>query len=156
MNCSMPGFSFHHYIPQFAQTHVHWVRDAIQPSHPLSSRSPLALNFSLASGSFPMNQLCTSSGQSIGASASASVLLMNIQSWFPLGLTCLISLLSKGLSRVYSSTIVRKCQLFGAQRFLWSNLHIHTWLQEKPQLWIYRPLLAKWYLCFLINCLGLS
>ena len=153
MNCSMLGFSVLQYLPEFAQTPVHCISDAIQPSHPLLSPSPQSFP---ASGSFTMSQLFASGGQSIRASASASVLLMNIQSWFPLGLTCLISLLSKGLSRVYSSTIVRKCQFFGAQRFLWSNLHIHTWLQEKPQLWIYRPLLAKWYLCFLINCLGLS
>ena len=67
----------------------------------------------------------------IGASASATVFPMNIQGWFPLGLTGLISLLSKHLLRVFSSTIVRKHQFFGAQPFLWSNFHIHTWLLEK-------------------------
>ena len=84
-----------------------------------------------ASGSFPINQFFTSGGQSIGASASASVLLMNIQNWFPLGLTGLISLQSKDLSRVFSNTTVRKHQFFSAQLCLWSNSHIHTWLLEK-------------------------
>ena len=79
-----------------------------------------------ASGSFPMNQLFSSGGQSVGASASATVLPMNIQGWLPLGLTGLISQLSKGLSGVFSSTIVWKQQFFGAQLSLWSNSHIYT------------------------------
>ena len=83
-----------------------------------------------ASGSFQMSQFFASGGQSIGASASASVLPMNIQGWFPLGLPDLISLQSKGLSRVFSNTIVQKHQFFGAQPSLWSNTHIHTWPQE--------------------------
>ena len=70
--------------------------------------------------------------QSIWASASVSVLPMNIQGWFPLGLTSLISLLSKGLSRVFSNTTVWKCQLFSTHYSLWSNSHIRTWLLEKP------------------------
>ena len=74
---------------------------------------------------------------------------MNIQDWFPLELTNLISLQSKGLSRVLSNTTVRKHQFFGAQSSLWSNSHIHTWLLEKLQLWLYGPLSAKWCLCFL-------
>ena len=78
-----------------------------------------------ASGSFPLSRLFTSGGLSIGASASASVLQMNIQDLSPLGLTGLISLLSKGISRVFSSTSVQKHQFFGAQP-LWSNSHIHT------------------------------
>ena len=84
-----------------------------------------------APGSFLMSQLFTSGGQSIGASASASVLPMNIHSWFPSGLTGLISLLFKGLSWVFSSTTVRKHQFFSAQSSLWSNSHTHTWLLEK-------------------------
>ena len=83
------------------------------------------------SGSFPMNWLFTSDGQRIGPSASATVLPMNIQSWFPLGLTDLISLQSKGLSRVISNTTVRKHQFFSAQPSLWSSFHIHKWLLEK-------------------------
>ena len=73
---------------------------------------------------FPMSRFFASGGQSIGASASASVLLMNIQGWFPLGLTGLIFLKSKGLSRVFSSTTIQKHQFFSAQPFLWSNSHI--------------------------------
>ena len=85
-----------------------------------------------------------------------SVLPMNIQGWFPLGLTSLISLLSKGLSRVFFDTTVQKHHFFSTQPSLWSNSHIHTRLLEKPQFWPYRSLSAKWYLCFLIHCLGLS
>ena len=96
-----------------------------------------------ASGSFPVSWLFASDSQSIGVSASASVLPVNIQGWFPLGLTGLISLLSKGLSEVCSSTTVRKHQFFIAQAFLLSRSHVCTWLLEKPSLWLYRPLLAK-------------
>ena len=83
-----------------------------------------------ASGSFPVSQLFMSGGQSIGASASALVLPMKFQGWFPLGLTDLTSLLLKGLSRVFSTT-AQKHQFFGTQSFLWSNSHIGTWLLEK-------------------------
>ena len=85
-----------------------------------------------ASGSFLMSQLFASGGQSIGVSASSSVLPMNIQDWFTLVLTGLISLLSKGLSRVFSNTTVQKHQLFSALPSSWSNSHIYTWLLEKP------------------------
>ena len=81
-----------------------------------------------ASGSFPKNQFFTSGGQSTGLSASASVLPMNVQDWFPLGWTDWIS----WLSRVFSNTTVQKHQFFGAQLSLESNIHIHTWLLEKP------------------------
>ena len=85
-----------------------------------------------ASGSFPMSWLFASGGQSLGASVSASVLPMNIQDWFPLRLTGLNSLQSKGLSRVFSNTTVQKHNFFGAQLSLWSNSQVHTWLLEKP------------------------
>ena len=104
MNCSISVFHLFHYLLEFAQTHVHWADDA----HPTISSSVTPFSFCpqsfSASGSFPMSQLFASGGQSIGA--SAPVLPMNIQGWFPLGLTGLISLLSKGLSRVFSSTTV--------------------------------------------------
>ena len=87
-----------------------------------------------ASGSFPMSQFFASGGQSIRASASASVLPMNIRDWFPLGLTVWISLQSKGLSRVFFNTTVQKHQFFGTQLSLWSNSDIHTWLLEKPNI----------------------
>ena len=85
-----------------------------------------------ASGSFPRSWLFVSGGQSVGASASASVLLVIIQGWFPLGLTVLISLQSKGFSRVFSSNTVQKHQFFDAQPSLWSNSHIYSWQLEKP------------------------
>ena len=85
-----------------------------------------------------------------------SVLPMNIQGWFPLEWTGWISLLSKGLWRVFSNTTVWKHQFFGAQPSSWSNSHIHTWLLEKPQLWLYVPLSAKWCLCFLIYSFNLK
>ena len=84
------------------------------------------------SGSFQMSWLFTSGGQSIGVSASTSVLPMNIQSWFPWLLTGLLSLQSKGLSRVVSNTTMWKHQFFSAQPSLWSNSLIHTWLLDKP------------------------
>ena len=132
MDCSTPGFPIHHQLPEFTQTHVHQVSDAIQPSHPLLSPFSSSLQSFPALGSFPMNQFFTSGGQSIGVSASASVLPMNIQDWFPLGLTGWIFLQSKGLSRVFSNTAVQKHQFFNTQLSLWSNSHIHTWLLEKP------------------------
>ena len=85
-----------------------------------------------ASESFPVSQFFASGGQNIGASASASDLLMNIQDWFPLGLTDLISLKSKELSRAFSNTTTQKHQFFCVQPSLWFNSHIHTWPQEKP------------------------
>ena len=89
MDYSTPGLPVLHHLPEFAQTHVYWFSDAIQPSHPLSSPSPYLQSFP-ASGSFPVSQFFASDGQSIGASASASVLTINIQGWLPLGLTGLL------------------------------------------------------------------
>ena len=85
-----------------------------------------------ASGSFPMSQFFNSGGQTIGVSAWVSILPMNIQDWFPLEFTGLISSQSKGLSRVFSNTTVQKHQFFSPQLSLWSSSHIHTWLLEKP------------------------
>ena len=141
------------YLPEFAQTHVHWVSDGIQPSHPVTHFSSCPQSFPV-SGTFPMSQLFTSGGQSIGV--SATILLVKIHGWFPLGLTDLIFLLSKGLSSVFSSTIFQKHQFLGAQSSLWSKSHICSWPLEKPWLWRYKLLLAKWCLCFLICYLGLS
>ena len=103
--------------------------------HPTISSSVLPFSSCLqsfpASGSFPVSRFFRSGGQSTGASASASVLPMNIQGWFPLQLTCLISFQSKGLSRVFSNTTVQKHQFFSAQPSSQSNSHTHTWLLEK-------------------------
>ena len=118
--------SYHHQLPESTQTHVHWVGDAIQPSHPLSSPLPPAPDLCQHQGSFQMSQLFILGGQSIGVSALTSVLPMNIQDWFPLGRTIRISLQSKGLSRVFSSTTLQKHQFFGAQPSLRSNSHIRT------------------------------
>ena len=129
---------------------LYWLYLAGQASPPLSPRvcsdscplskwgyltiSSSATHFSFclrslpASGSFPASQLFASGGQSIGASSSASVLPMNVQGWFPLGLT---SLQSKGLSRVFSSTTIWKHQFFSAQPSLWSNSHICIWLLKE-------------------------
>ena len=131
MDCNTPGFHVHHQLPRSAQTHVHWLSDAIQASHPVIPFSSCLQSFP-ASGSFPVSQFFASGGQSIGDSASVLVLPMNIQDWFPLGWTGWISLQSKGLSRVCSNTTVQKHQFFSAQLSLWSNSHILTWLLEKP------------------------
>ena len=120
----------HHQLPEFTQTHVYWVIDAIQPSHPLSSPSPPTLNFSQHQGLSPMSRFFVSGGQSIGVSASASVLPMNTQDW--LRLTGCISMQSKRLSRVFPNTTDLKHQFSDAQPSLWSNYHIHTWLLENP------------------------
>ena len=106
-----------------------WCNPAISSSVVPFSSCPQSFP---TSGFFQMSHFFTSGGQSTGVSASASVLQMNIQNWFPLGWTGWISLKSKGLSRVFSNTTVQKHQFFGAQSFSQSNSHIHTWTQEKP------------------------
>ena len=131
MDCSTPSFPVHHQLPEFTQTHVHWVSAAIQPSHPLSSPSTPALNLS-RSRSSQTSQVFASGGQSIGASASTRVLPMNTQDWFPLGWTGWFSLQSKRLSRIFSNTTVQNHQCFSAQLSLSSTSHIHTWLLEEP------------------------
>ena len=125
MDCSIPGFSVLYYLLEFAKNScpLSWW------CHPTTSSSITPFSFCPqffpVSGSFPMSRFFTAGGQSTGA--SASVLPTNIQDWFPLGLIGLISLLSKGLSKVFPSTI-QKQRFFGAQPSLWSNSHIHIWL----------------------------
>ena len=112
MDCSTPGFPVLDHLLDLAQTHVHWVSNAISSSViPFSS----CLQPFPASGSIPVRRLFKSGGQSIGASASASVLPVNMQDWFPLGLTDLVALQSQGLSRVFSNNSVRKHQILGTQ-----------------------------------------
>ena len=131
MNRSTPSLPALHCLPKFAQIYIHWVGEDIQPfSSSVTPFSSCPQSFP-ASGSFPTNQLFASGGQSIEASASASVLPMIIQGWFPLEFTGLISLQSKGLSRVISTTTAEKYQFFGAQPSLWSNSHICTWVTGK-------------------------
>ena len=133
MGCRMPCFPVHQQLLALVQTHVLWDGDGIQPSHPLLSPSPPAFNLFQRRGLF---QLVISSHQVAKVLEhklhSMLVLSMNIQGWFPLRLTHLTSLQSKGLSRFFSSTTVQKHQFFGIQLSLWSNSHIHTWLLEKP------------------------
>ena len=108
MDCSTPGFPVHHQFLKLAQTHVHWVGDAFQPSQPLLSPSPPALNLSRHQGLFQwISSLHQVTKLQSGVAVSGSVLPVNIQDWFPLGWTALISLQSKGLSRVFSNTTVQ-------------------------------------------------
>ena len=127
MNCSMPGLPV--LTISLSLLKLTCI-ESVMPSNHLILCGPISFcppSFP-ASGSFPVSKLFASRDQSTRPSASASVLPINIQGWFSLGLTGLISLLSKGLSRVFSSTTVWKHLFFGAQPSLWSNFHIHTWL----------------------------
>ena len=129
MDCSTQGFPVFHYLPEFAQTHVHRVGDAIQPSHPLLPPSPPA-------PSFPSIRVFSNESSlhirwpkhwsfSISPSSEYSGSISS-------RINCLISLLSKELSGVFSSTTIQKHQFFSAQPSLWANSHIGTWLLEKP------------------------
>ena len=126
MDCSTRGFPVHHQLLEVAQTHVHWVGDAIQPSHPLSAPCPPSFNLSQLQGLF---QWVSSSHQ---VAKVASVLPMSIQNWFLSGLTGLIPLQYEQLSRVFFNTTVQKHKFFSTQSFLLSSSHTHTWLLEKP------------------------
>ena len=119
MNHSTPGLPVHQQLLEYTQTKVHWVDDAIQPSHPLSSPSP-ALTLSPHQGLFKWD---SSSHQLL-----ASILPMNNDNWSPLGWTGWISLQSRGFSRVFSNTTIQKHQFLEAQLSLQSNSHIHPWL----------------------------
>ena len=132
MNHSMPSLPVHHQLSGVYSNSCPsswWCHPTISSSVVPFSSCPQSLP---ASGSFPVSQLFTRGGQSIGLSASASVLPMNTQDWSPWGWTGWISLQSKGLSRVFSNTTVQKHQFFGAQLSSQSNSHIHTWLLDKP------------------------
>ena len=131
MGCNMPGFPVHHQLPEPTQLKS---IESVMPSNHLMLCHSLLLHLQSfpVSGSFPINQFFASGGQSIGLSASALELPMNIQDWFPLGWAGWIFLQSKGLSRVFSNTTVQTYQFFRTQLSLQSNSHIHTWLLEKP------------------------
>ena len=128
MDCSTPSLSVPHDLPKFAQFPVHQTDDAIELSNPLLPPSPLALRLSQHQGFYQR----VGSSHCVGSAASALVLPMNIQDWFPLGFTDLFSFLSRGLSRVFSSTTVRKHHIFGTQPFLWFNSYNCIWLLKKP------------------------
>ena len=153
MNGSTPGLPVHHQLLEFTQTHVHWVGDAIQPSHPLSSPSP-TLNLSQHQGLF---QWVGSSCQMVKVlelklhirpSNQYSGLISFRIDWFDL-------LAIRGTLKSLLKHQIQKHQFFVCQP-LWSNTHICAWELEKPYLSLYGCLSAKWCLCFLIYCLGLS
>ena len=127
MDCITPDFPVLHYLQELLKPmSIVWM---MPYSHLILCHPPLLLPSIFRSIIvFSVSQLFTSGRQSFGASASVSVFLMNIQGWFPLELTGLISLLSKKLSKVFCSTTIRKPQFFGTQPFIVSNSHIHTWL----------------------------
>ena len=128
MNCSTPGFPVRHHLMELAQTHLHWVSEAI---HLIFCCLLLLLPSVFPSIRVFSNDLalCIRWPKYWNFRISPS---NEFQGWFPLGLTGLISLLSKGLLRMFSTTTVWKCQFSGTKPSLWSNSHIHTWLPEKP------------------------
>ena len=125
MNCSTPGLPVHHQLPEFTKTHVHWVGEAIQPSHPLWSPSSPALNLFQHQDLFKWISSLHQVAKVLEFSASTLVLPMNTQDWSPLGWTGWITLQSKGLSRVLSNTTVQKHQFFSAQLSLLLKSHSH-------------------------------
>ena len=143
MDCSTPGLPVYHQLPEFTHTHVHWVIDATESSHPLSSPFPPTFNLSQHQRLFQWVSSLHQVTKVLGVSASASVLPMNTQDWSPLAWTGWISLQSKGLPRVFSNTTVQKHQFFFTQPSSQLNSHIHTWPLEKPWPWLDGRLLAK-------------
>ena len=151
MDCNTPGFPVHQQLPEPSQTHVHWVSDVIQPSHPLSSPSPSAFNLSQHQGLFQWVSLLNQVAKVLEFQLQhpffqwifRTDFLYDWLVWSPSEWTGWISLQSKGLLRIFSNTTVQKHQFFGAQPSSQSNSHIHTWLLEKPWLWLARPLLKK-------------
>ena len=130
MDCSIPGFSVPHHL-EFAQVDGHWIGDAIQPSHPLLPSFPSAFNLCQHRGLFQWVS-CSCQMTKILEFQLQYLLPVSSQDWFPLRSTGLISLLSKGLSSVFSSTTVWKHQFFSVLPSLWSSSHSHTWLLERP------------------------
>ena len=160
MDYSTPSFHILHHLPELSQTHVLWVSDAIQPSRPVSTPCPPAFNLSnikVFSNELVLYSIALPScGQNIGASASTSVLPMNIQDWFPLRLAGLISLRSNGLSRVFFNTTVQKHQFFSTQLSLQSSsshLYMTTGKTIASTRWTF---VVKVMSLFLICCLGWS
>ena len=152
MNHITPGLLVHHQLAEFTQTHVHWVGDAIQPSHPLSSPSPPALNLSQHQGLF---QWVSSSYQ------VAKVLELQFQHqsfhWiFRIDSLRTDLLAVQGTLKSLLQHHNLKASVLQCSTSIWSKSYICTWLLEKPHLWLYRYLLTKWWLCFLICSLGLS
>ena len=154
MDCTTSGFSALHHLPEFAQTHPlsRWCHPTISSSVTHFSSCPQSFP---VSGYFPMSWLFTSGSQSIGTSASASVLPLNIQDWFPLGLTSLSSLQSlqsKGLSRLFSKTQFKSINSLVLSLLYGPILTSIKNYWKKPKVWLVSFLSAKWWgLCFLIQ-----
>ena len=144
MDCSTPGLPVLHYFLELAHSHVHGVSDAV---HPTISSSVIPFSSRLqsfpASGTFPMSQLFTSDDQNTGASASASALPTSIQGWFPLGLTGLISLLSKGLFNSLLQHHSLKASILWHSAFFTVQLSKNMWPPERPNPWRYGPFVGK-------------
>ena len=133
MDCSMPGLRVHHQLLEFTQTHVHWVGDAIQPSQPLSSPSPPALNLSQRQSQSLFKSVSSSHQVAKYWSCSFNISPSNEHPrLISLEWTGWISLQAEGLSRLFSNTTIQKHKFFSAQPYLLSNSHIHTWPLEKP------------------------
>ena len=133
-----------HYLLEFTQSHNHWVSEAIQSSHPQSSSSPPALD----SRYLPMSRFFASDSQSVGATASASVLPMNIQDWFPLEWTLLAG---QGTLKSLLQHNSSKASILHCSAFFMVQLSHPYLISGKTIAWLYRPLLAKSYLFFLIH-----
>ena len=142
MDCTVPGLHVHHQLLELAHTHVHWVGDAIQPSHPLLSPSPPALNLSQHWGLFQW----VSSLHQGAKNWSFSIIPYNEYS----------GLISFRMDWFHHCAVQRTLKSLGTQSSSWSNSHICTWLLEKPQLWLHETLSAKWGLCFFMHRLALS
>ena len=132
MNRSTSDLPVHHQLLESTQTHVHWVGDAIQPSHPLSSPFPPALNLSQHQGLFKWVSSSHQVAEVLEFQLQHQSFQRTPRTKSPLGWTAWISLKAKGLSRVFSNTTVQKHQFFGAQLSSQFNSHIHTWPLEKP------------------------
>ena len=160
MDYRTPGFLVLQYLLEFAQIHIHWVDDAIQPYNPPPPSSLFAFNFP-ASGTFPLHGLFVPSGWSIGASASVKILPVNIQGWFPSGIGSPYSVrddwLVQGILKMFFIPTIQKHQIFGTLPPLWTSSHIHTRLLEKIMalnIWTFVGKVMS--LHFNVHCLGLS
>ena len=155
MNHSRPSLPVHHQLPEFTQTHVHRISDAIQPSHPLTPSS-FSLSLFQHRGLFSNETAVHIRWPKYWSFSFSISHSMSIQDRLHSGLTGLISLLSKGLSEVFSSTTVQRHQFFGALPSLWPNSHNCTWPLGSPLPWLYGPLSVEQCLCFSTHRLGLS
>ena len=149
-----PGFPILHHLLEFTQTHVHWVSDAIQPTHPQSIPFSYSIQSFPASGSFLVSQFFVSGGQSTGVSASASVLPMNIQDWFPLWLSGWISLQSKGFKCLLQHHSSEASILQGSALFIVQLSHSYMTTGKTIPLTRWTFVNKVMYLLF--NCLGWS